>query len=351
MKKFYSLAAALFVSLSSVAVAQDLPAVTLDLTKPANPETFTMVDGHWDQTFSEEFPYFESQIFMFSHLVNGDSWGGVAWNGFTVCQTADRYDHVFLDETGAVKNEWVQKQWGSVAGGGVKTDEKGNIEGTAFSAKADITKPYILANMGMAGSPVEPCHVMFNDGNDRTFEGVYVTCSPWGYFGLVHGDGYARAFDQEGDKYVVTFHGMNAEMKEISKLDVVLGSFNEGVLSGLSQWKYVDLSPLGEVAGFFLTMSSTDSGDFGMNTAAYVCLDKLTTKAKSGVNTVETANEIVYNPATCEVTLANEEFVVVSNLKGQNVITTTAANVSLAGLDNGIYFVKTAKAIKRIVKK
>ena len=45
----------------------------------------------------------------------------------------------------------------------------------------------------------------------------------------------------------------------------------------LDTWTFVDLKPLGEVATLEFALSSSDTGDFGMNTPAYFCLDTLIT--------------------------------------------------------------------------
>ena len=41
----------------------------------------------------------------------------------------------------------------------------------------------------------------------------------------------------------------------------------------INDWRYVDLSGLGKVAKLGFELSSTDNGDYGMNTPAYFCFD------------------------------------------------------------------------------
>ena len=43
----------------------------------------------------------------------------------------------------------------------------------------------------------------------------------------------------------------------------------------LKEWKKVDLTSLGKVKKIVFTMSSTDSGQWGINTPTYFCLDQL----------------------------------------------------------------------------
>jgi hypothetical protein len=41
----------------------------------------------------------------------------------------------------------------------------------------------------------------------------------------------------------------------------------------INDWRYVDLSGLGKVSKLSFELTSTDNGDWGMNTPAYFCFD------------------------------------------------------------------------------
>jgi len=41
----------------------------------------------------------------------------------------------------------------------------------------------------------------------------------------------------------------------------------------INDWRYVDLTSLGAVAKIGFTLSSSDNGDYGMNTPGYFCFD------------------------------------------------------------------------------
>ena len=43
----------------------------------------------------------------------------------------------------------------------------------------------------------------------------------------------------------------------------------------LDAWTWVDLSSLGEVSGLQFTLSSSDNGEYGMNTPAYFAIDDI----------------------------------------------------------------------------
>jgi hypothetical protein len=44
----------------------------------------------------------------------------------------------------------------------------------------------------------------------------------------------------------------------------------------INRWQRVDLSPLGNVNKIVFELTSTDNGEYGMNTPSYFCLDRLT---------------------------------------------------------------------------
>ena len=58
-----------------------------------------------------------------------------------------------------------------------------------------------------------------------------------------------------------------------SNVDSTLREQDEDYILGA--WQLVDLRPLGRVVGLFFDLSSTDEGDWGMNTPAYFALDNL----------------------------------------------------------------------------
>ena len=48
----------------------------------------------------------------------------------------------------------------------------------------------------------------------------------------------------------------------------------------INDWRYVDLSGLGKVSKLGFELSSTDNGDYGMNTPAYFCFDNFGAEGK-----------------------------------------------------------------------
>ena len=121
--------------------------------------------------------------------------------------------------------------------------------------------------------------VMFVDKDGNTeFEpyGVYVCNHPWPYYGCVQGDGFGRPF-VEGDYFEIIAHGVASDGSE-KTVSMNLVEFTDGELKAANDWTFFDLSSLGKVESVYFTLNSTDMGDYGMNTAAYFCMDRFEVK-------------------------------------------------------------------------
>lgn len=99
---------------------------------------------------------------------------------------------------------------------------------------------------------------------------------PWPYYGCAHGDGFSEGF-AEGDYFELVAHGVDAEGNETTA-SINLIEYANGQLNALNDWTFFDLSRLGEVESVYFTLNSTDQGPYGMNTAAYFCMDKFQVK-------------------------------------------------------------------------
>ena len=97
--------------------------------------------------------------------------------------------------------------------------------------------------------------------------GVFVCNCVYTVSSMNYGDGFAKKFGKE-DWLKLTFSSLKNE--EVDKsVDFYLAKDGYYV----SEWTYVDLSTLGAVDSIVISMSSSDTGIYGMNTPAYVCLD------------------------------------------------------------------------------
>lgn len=122
---------------------------------------------------------------------------------------------------------------------------------------------------------------------DAGFEipGVYVTNSACLLSSVLNGDGFSDKFTAEnGDYMTLLFTGLNAGGDETATVEVPLADYRNATPELLTDWKWVDLSPLGHVHGIRLGYQSSKQA----TVPAYVCLDQLgATNPSSSVNEVE----------------------------------------------------------------
>ena len=276
MKKIFTLFAA--VALTASAAMADV--ITLDLSMPVNPTSLEYNEkGIWTECYNDvDYTWLafgdENRGFLLSHLIGGEgsSWGGYYWDGFCPAIGGDITDY---GQSGS-SDGWTVNYGGCMAGGGCVINEDGTVT-------ADPAQPYIVGYWG-SWSEDPTNQVKYADINDNTtFKpvGVYVCNHPWPYYGCVHGDGMGRAFE-EGDYFELIAHGVDADGNETTT-SINLVEFTNGELKALNDWTFFDLSSLGEVESVYFTLNSTDSGAYGMNTAAYFCMDKFQAEVEAPV--------------------------------------------------------------------
>ena len=272
MKKIFTLvASALMASAAWAGV------ITLDMNRPLNPAAIEYGDNNvWNQCYNDvDYTWLEFgdgyTEFMLSHLIGGEgsSWGGYYWDGFTPAIGGDQTDY---GQSGA-SDGWTVNYGGCMAGGGCVLNRDGSVT-------VDPAQPYFVAYYAnFWGFPTNEVKFIDINGNEE-FEpaGVYVCNHPWPYYGCVHGDGMARAFE-EGDYFELTAVGVAANGTE-KRVSINLIEFTDGELKALNDWTFFDLSSLGKVTSVYFELNSSDSGAYGMNTAAYFCMDKFQVKAE-----------------------------------------------------------------------
>ena len=267
----------LFASVLLASLTISAEVITLDLTNPTNPATFAFDEnGMWTETWNDQdFSYFETQVFGFSHLLSANSYGGTYWDGFTVSKaTQDGEGYGY---------------YSNMAKGGIKG------EGTPYIF--GYYSEYWLwndANEDMTSSNL----ILFNNGEQYVPRYVYVNNALVSYNDIVNGDYTGYKF-QKGDRFELWIQGLDEDFyHELSDPKVVyrLADFtseNPDEWFVNTEWEKVDLSSLGQVYGLAFTLVSTATGDYGTNTSLYFALDGLTvsTTAEEPIaEAVENAN-------------------------------------------------------------
>ena len=204
-----------------------------------SPEVATFEDlnaqaeTYWDG--SDESAMFTSGGYTF--INNYVDWGGYgSWDGFAYAAMSAK-TYAALDD-----------QYNCCVGAGVNGSQ---TYGVAYYSAYMGTEPTVIANEASA----------------FVATGCYVTNNAYAYTSMLEGDAYAKKFEAE-DWFLLTATGyLNDEVTGTAEFYLA----KDGTI--VDSWQYFDLSALGTVDEIHFTLSSSDSGQWGMNTPAYFCVD------------------------------------------------------------------------------
>jgi hypothetical protein len=123
--------------------------------------------------------------------------------------------------------------------------------------------------------------IIFNDGSAHTIPGVYVTNSTYAALSMMRGDDYAKKFGgadgTEEDWFKLTVEGFKnnilSNTVEYLLADYSFNNPNDDYI--IETWQWLPLDELGKVDSLSFQLSSSDVGEWGMNTPAYMNIDRL----------------------------------------------------------------------------
>lgn len=240
--------------------------------------------------------------------------------------------------------------------------------GWAISNATDNTTPGFtnqysaIPGMGQDGSPNYATSFSFGaneidltgDATGNRMNGMYVTNSTYAYLSMRDGDAFAKKFGgatgDDPDFFLLTIKGVsNGEVTQDS-VNFYLADYRADDNSMdylVDEWTYIDLTTLGDIDVLQLSLSSSDNGQFGMNTPAFFCVDNLETSDGTSSLSIFDENQIkVYpNPASDVITIEgmegpyNYEIIDQTGKKlvsGQNFGT---SNIDINAINKGLYFV------------
>jgi len=111
-------------------------------------------------------------------------------------------------------------------------------------------------------------------------EGLYVTNNNYACYSMLDGDAFSKKFGGDSgndpDWFMLTITGKDVDGVVTGTVDFYLADyrFADNIADYIvSTWQYVDLTSLGAVKSLEFTLSSSDTGDWGMNTPAYFAVD------------------------------------------------------------------------------
>ena len=183
-------------------------------------------------------------VASFSHSASADKYEGVvyrSYTGFCPSRVNDTQDH---------SNEnWVDFQW-------------------AAMARSESSTGYLIAHWDVNETDSKrSCGIAFD--HYVVPKSIKVANTAWGYWAMKNGSDFGRPFGPD-DRCTLTIHGVS-NGAVVGEVSVDLAA--DGKI--LDTWKTVDLSSIGQCSGMYFTMTSTDTGDWGMNNPAYFAIDDM----------------------------------------------------------------------------
>jgi len=222
--------------------------IVLSIVSTANADTATFEDldlpaeSYWDG--SDGSGGFTSAGVHFGNNYNAE-WG--SWDGFSYSNITD---------TTAMA---LAGQYNAIAGAG--QGDSGN---------------YAVAYIGWI---LPPTVTLSEPG---IVDGLSVTNTNYTYYAILHGEVFSKKFGgQSGndpDWFMLTITGKDVDGVVTGTVEFYLADYRFADNADdyiLDTWQHVDLTSLGEVMSLEFTLSSSDVGDWGMNTPAYFAIDTL----------------------------------------------------------------------------
>ncbi len=229
--------------------------------------------------------------------------------------------------------------------------------GNQYSAKAAQgyggSLKYAAANAG--GTPIK-IHLS-GAAIGKAVKGFYVTNSTYAYNSMRDGDAFAKKFGgttgNDLDWFKLTIVGYLAGAMTTNTVDFYLADFrftNNSQDYIIKDWQWVDLSTLGNVDSLSLSLSSSDTSSFGMNTPAFFCIDNFTTNETESVKNIPTAPiaKVYPNPATENLFVELNDNAVkqlnIIDMSGKTIkacgVSSQKMTMSTAALSPGIYLLQ-----------
>ncbi len=200
-------------------------------------------------------------------------------------------------------------------------------------------------------------------------EGFYISNNTYAYYSMRDGDAFAKRFGGESgndpDFFKVTIFKYLDGQVSTDSVEFFLADYRSSVKFIRRPWTWVDLRSLGEADSLLMVLSSSDVGEFGINTPLYFCLDDLTTRPLSTStrkpslqaevrvypNPVQDQLQFTWNGAT---TGTAQLFDINGKLLLQQTLNGNAATMNVQHLPNGVYILRgtmeQAYFTQRIVK-
>lgn len=265
-------------------VAPDLysKASTISLANELNSFSLTETNGistvggyYWNQTYSNT--KFTTTNFTFSHT-GGTVSGYNYWDGFTVSNVADTHNYGIPGDPGipAHSEGWIPHQWGCMAIPSNTTNVTPFLVGYWGYYMLD-NQNTITTNITFGENKYSNWVKLGNNSQTHMVNKITVAIHPWPYYGILYGDGFARAF-YSGDHFDLIVYGVKANGKfvtngnSVKSITYKMADYTGSSLVMPTAWTDVNIDFGEPIKYLVFQLSSTDESGYGSNTAVYFCL-------------------------------------------------------------------------------
>ena len=208
----------------------------------------------------------------------------------------------------------------------ITPDQFNSVVGNGYDGSENYAVAYSTGVIKVLNKPLE----------GDIINGCYITNNAYAMNTITTGDSYAHKFGKD-DYLKIVFTGHHADGTE-DKVEYYLADYRaakEADRYYLDTWQWADLRPLGKVTSVSYTIEGSDSGQFGLNTPAYFCMDNFNgDRVVTNATTQNTGGEIdlksffQFDNADATVTYAFAD--ALSEELAQNVAITTDGKLEVS---------------------
>lgn len=229
----------------------------------------------------------------------------------------------------------------------------GNLYSSYAGKGADTSKTYAVAqNNATLNGPIS---------STARLDGIYVTNTTYAALSMKNGDAFAKKFGgatgNDSDFFILTIKGFmsNVSGPAFDSVNVYLADYRFTDNSKdyiVKDWIWVDLAKIKHADSLVFELSSSDVGQFGMNTPGFFAIDNLSYKLIGGLKegNSELAVSMYPNPAQNGITIETKERakVTIMDLNGrvllEGAVEANNATVNIETLKTGMYLVRVETA-------
>mgnify|MGYP001555035492 CR=1 FL=1 len=194
---------------------------------------------------------FSSNSVIFPHLADDYAWSGFTYSNETDMTTAGYTNQFSVYDT------------------------------SGYDGSSNFCISYVM--LDWMGGTYDPIPNIISFDNEVSVSGAYFTNTTYAVLSMLSGDSFAKQFGgtsgNDEDWFLLTITGKDSSGTETGSIDFYLADYRFADNTNdyiIDDWTWVDLSSLGSVSSIEFILTSSDSGDYGMNTPAYFAMDNVT---------------------------------------------------------------------------